>query len=115
MHPLLAGFQTIRYKVQNMLQHEDITKVQELKGKFDKVWTSSEYLQAHLNILGFNKIKRQFKFSWCKEAGYSFESLIATLLILPLIGVSSIYELTTSKDAGLSKCGKDSYYRILTN
>jgi len=23
-----------------MLQHEDITKVQELKGKFDKVWIS---------------------------------------------------------------------------
>lgn len=43
-----------------MLQHEDITKVQKLKGKFDKVWVSSEYLQAHLNILGFNKIKRQF-------------------------------------------------------
>ena len=78
-----------------MLQHEDITKVQELKGKFDKVWISSEYLQAHLNTLGFNKIKRQF--SWCKQAGYSFESLIATLLILPLIGVHSIYELTTSK------------------
>ena len=96
-----------------MLQHEDITKVQELKGKFDKVWVSSEYLQAHLNILGFNKIKRQF--SWCKQAGYSFESLIATLLILPLIGVNSIYELTTSKDAGVSKCGKDSYYRILAN
>ena len=96
-----------------MLQHEDITKVQELKGKFDKVWVSSEYLQAHLNILGFNKIKRQF--SWCKEAGYPFESLIATLLILPLIGVSSIYEFTTTKNLGLSKCGKDSYYRILAN
>jgi hypothetical protein len=96
-----------------MLQHEDIAKIQELKGKFDKVWVSSEYLQAHLNILGFNKIKSQF--SWCKKAGFSFDSLVATLLILPLIGINSIYGLTTSKDAGLNKCGKDSYYRILAN
>jgi hypothetical protein len=29
--------------------------------------------------------------------------------------VSSIYEFTTTKNLGLSKCGKDSYYRILAN
>jgi len=40
-----------------MLQHEDIAKTQEIKEKFNKVWLSSEYLRAHLNILGFNKIK----------------------------------------------------------
>jgi len=96
-----------------MLQHEDIAKIQELKGKFNKVWLSSEYLQAHLNILGFNKIKS--KFSWCKKAGFSFETLIATLLNLSLIGVSSIHELTTNKSQGLDRCGKDSYYRILAN
>ena len=39
-----------------MLQHEDIAKVQEIKGKFNKVWLSSEYLQAHLDILGFNTL-----------------------------------------------------------
>jgi len=96
-----------------MLQHKDIVKVQELKGKFNKVWLSSEYLQAHLDILGFNKIKSQF--SWCKKSGFSFESLISMLLILPLIGIDSIYGLTTSKDRELNKCGKDSYYRILAN
>jgi hypothetical protein len=37
------------------------------------------------------------------------------LLILPLIGINSIYGLTTDKDTELSKCGKDSYYRILAN
>ncbi|SHI55634.1 hypothetical protein SAMN04487911_10371 [Arenibacter nanhaiticus] len=52
-----------------MLQYEDIAKVQELKAKFDKVWIISEYLQVHLNVLGFNKIKGQF--SWCKQAGTS--------------------------------------------
>jgi hypothetical protein len=36
-----------------MLQHEDIAKTQEIKGKFSKVWLSSEYLQAHLDILIF--------------------------------------------------------------
>ena len=71
-----------------MLQHEDIAKTQEIKGKFNKVWLSSEYLQAHLDILGFNKIKSQF--SWCKKAGFSFENLISMLLILPLIGINSI-------------------------
>jgi len=96
-----------------MLQHEDIAKVQEIKGKFNKVWLSSDYLRAHLNILGFNRIKKQF--SWCKKAGFSFEDLIATLLILPLIGINSIYGLTTDKDPELNKCGKDSYYRILAN
>jgi hypothetical protein len=96
-----------------MLQNEDITKVQEIKGKFKSIWLSSDYLQAHLNILGFNKIKS--KFNWCKQSGFSFESLISTLLILPLIGVNTIYELTTNKDKELSVCGKDSYYRILAN
>ena len=96
-----------------MLQHEDIAKVQEIKGKFKKVWLNSEYLRSHLNFLGFNKI--QAKFSWCKKSGYSFENLIATLLVLPLIGVNNVYDLTTNKDKELSRCGKDSYYRILAN
>ncbi len=38
-----------------MLQHEDIAKIEEIKGKFNKIWCSTEYLQAHLNILDFNK------------------------------------------------------------
>jgi hypothetical protein len=96
-----------------MLQHEDIAKIQEIEGKFNKIWLSSEYLQAHLSILGFNKIKS--KFSWCKKAGFSFENLLSTLLILPLIGISSIHELTTNKDKELNACGEDSYYRILAN
>ncbi len=98
-----------------MLQYEDIKNIQEIKGKFNKVWFSSEYLQAHLNILGFNKIKN--KFSWCKKSGYSFDQLIATLLILPLINIRSIYELTSNKvkELGQDQCGKDSYYRVLAN
>lgn len=96
-----------------MLKHEDITKVEEIKGKFNKIWLSSEYLQAHLNILGFNKIKN--KFSWCKKSGISFGNLISTLLILPIVGFNSIHELTNSKDKGLGQSGKDSYYRILAN
>lgn len=96
-----------------MLQGEDITKIQEIKGKFKKVWLSSEYLQAHLNILGFNKIKS--KFNWCKKAGFSFEDLISTLLILPIIGFKTIHQLTVNKDKELVVSGKDSYYRILAN
>jgi hypothetical protein len=52
-----------------LLQHEEIAKTRELKEKFNKVWVSSEYLQSHLNILGFDKIKSRF--SWCKQAGSS--------------------------------------------
>jgi len=96
-----------------MLQHEDIAKIQEIKGKFNKVWLSSEYLQEHLNILGFNKIKR--KFSWCKKAGFSFENLISKLLVFPLIGIKTINGLVTGKNMELDICGKDSYYRILAN
>ena len=96
-----------------MLKHEDISKVQEIKGKFKKIWLSSDYLQAHLNILGFNKIKT--KFSWVKKSGVSFGELISTLLTLPLIGVSSINGLADNKDKDLEHSGKDSYYRILAN
>jgi len=96
-----------------MLNYEDVAKTHEIKGKFNKVWLSSEYLQAHLNILGFNKIKNRF--SWCRKAGFSFESLISTLLILPITGMKSIHEFTTNKDNELRQCGKDSYYRILAN
>ncbi len=96
-----------------MLHNEDIAKIHEIKGIFKKVWLNSDYLQGHLNILGFKKIKS--KFSWCKKAGFSFENLIATLLILPLIGISSIHGLTVNKDTELGQCGKDAYYRILAN
>jgi hypothetical protein len=96
-----------------MLQHEDIAKIKEIKGKFNTIWLSSEYLQAHLNILGFTNMKN--KFSGCKKAGFSFENLITTLLVLPLIGFRSIHELTTNKDKELNTCGKDSFYRILAN
>jgi len=78
-----------------MPQNQDIAKIEEIKGKFNTIWLSSEYLQAHLNILGSNKIKS--KFSWCKKAGFSFEDLIATLLVLPLTGMKTIYGLATNK------------------
>jgi hypothetical protein len=96
-----------------MLRNEDIIKIREIKGKFNNVWLSSEYLQSHLNILGFNKIKGRF--SWCKKAGFSFESLISTLLVLPLIGFKTINGLTTNKAKEFYINGKDSYYRILAN
>ena len=96
-----------------MLQHEDIAKTREIKGKFNKIWLSPSYLQSHLNILGFNKIK--LKFNWCKKSGFSFENLISMLLILPITGMNSIYELASNKDKGLGQSGKDSYYRILAN
>jgi hypothetical protein len=64
-----------------MLRNKDIAKAQEIKTKFNNKWLSSEYLQKHLNILEFNKIKN--KFSWCKTSGFSFEQLISILLILP--------------------------------
>jgi len=96
-----------------MLHHEDITKIQELKVKFKNVWLSSEYLQEHLNILGFDKIKR--KYSLLKKSGHSFDSLISTLLVLPLLGLKSIHALTTTKNNDLEASGKDAYYRILAN
>ena len=43
--------------------------------------------------------------------GFSFEDLIATLFILPLIGINSIYGLTTDKDPELNKCRKEPYYQ----
>ena len=96
-----------------MLQHEDIAKTQEIKVKFNKTWLSSGYLQEHLNILGFNKIKNRLNVY--KVSGLSFEKLISILLILPLTGISSIHELTKSKNEELNQCGKDVYYRILAN
>lgn len=96
-----------------MLKNEDIAKIQELKGKFSKVWISANYLVAHLNILGFDKIKG--KFAQCKNTGFSFGELISTLLILPIIGVDTVHGLVTDKGGEPAKCGKDSYYRILAN
>jgi len=96
-----------------MLQYKDIAKVDEIKGKFTKVWLNTNYLQSHLNILNFKKTKTSF--SWCKKSGYTFYDLISTLLIMPLIGVETIHRLTKSTDADIIKRGKDSYYRILAN
>ena len=96
-----------------MLRNEDIAKIQEIKAKFNNKWLSSEYLQEHLNILGFNRIKNKFR--WCKASGFSFEKLISTLLVLPFAGIGTIHELANSKNEELNHCGKDSYYRILAN
>ncbi|MGB0881248.1 MAG: IS4 family transposase, partial [Polaribacter sp.] len=96
-----------------MLKSEDITKTEELKGKFKKIWLSSDYIQKHLNILGFDSI--QAKFDSCKKAGHSFGSLISTLLMLPLLGIGSVNELQANKDKALKVYGKDSYYRLLAN
>lgn len=41
--------------------------------------------------------------------------MISILLILPITGISTIHELTKSKNEELNQCGKDSYYRILAN
>ena len=96
-----------------MLQNKDIAKLDEIKGKFTKVWFNSDYLQTHLNILNFKKTKKSF--SWCKKSGYTFYDLISTLLIMPLIGVETIHRLTKNTDVDIQKRGKDSYYRILAN
>lgn len=41
------------------------------KRKFDNKWLSSDYLQKHLNILDFNKIKPKFR--WSKTSEFSTE------------------------------------------
>ena len=110
---VLLYLQASKQKVQIMLKSEDIAKIQELKGKFKKVWVSSEYLQAHLDVLGFKKATRTF--ASCKKAGIPFHRLVSTLLVLPLLGINSIHELTTRKSDDSSQYGKDSYYRILAN
>ena len=84
-----------------------------MKGKFSKVWAGPDYLRAHLNILGFDTIKKNY--GRCKKAGVSFGELISTLLILPLIGIGSVHGLVTYKQREPGKCGKDAYYRILAN
>ena len=98
-----------------MLQSEDIAKVQEVKGKFNKFWLDADYLQSYLNILGFQQIKKKFKS--CKQSGYCFGDLISTLLFLPVMGLKTINELTSNKESSFidKKSAKDSYYRILAN
>jgi len=96
-----------------MLHYKDIAKLDDIKGKFNKVWFNSDYLQLHLNILGFKKIKSSF--SWCKKSGYTFYDMISSLLIMPLIGAETIHRLTKSPSVDVQKRGKDSYYRILGN
>ena len=98
-----------------MLQSEDIAKVQEVKGKFNKFWLDADYLQSYLNILGFQQIKKKIK-SY-KQSGHSFGDLISTLLLLPVMGLKTINELTSNKESSFidKKSAKDSYYRILAN
>jgi hypothetical protein len=41
------------------IHHGDTAKAHDIKGELYKVWLSSEYLEEHLNIFGFNKIKNR--------------------------------------------------------
>jgi len=96
-----------------MLHHENISKTKEIKIKFKENWLRSDYLISHLEILGYSKIKKRFES--CKKSGISFESLVSTLLVLPIIGFNTIYSLTKSNEPNSSIAGKDSYYRLLAN
>ena len=95
-----------------MLQHEVISKVEEIKGKFKSNWLDSEYLLANLEILGFSKIQQRYNKS--KKSGIPFNQLLSVLLVLPIIGIKSIYSLSKESSA-INICGKDSYYRLLSN
>ena len=95
-----------------MLQHEVISKVEEIKGKFKSNWLDSEYLLANLEILGFSKIQQRYNKS--KKSGIPFNQLLSVLLVLPIIGIKSIYSLSKESNA-INICGKDSYYRLLSN
>jgi hypothetical protein len=96
-----------------MLQYEDISKTKEIKIKFKENWLRQDYLISHLEILGYSKIKKRFES--CKKSGISFDSLVSTLLVLPIIGLNTIYSLTKSNEPHISIAGKDSYYRLLAN
>ncbi|MCP4269951.1 MAG: transposase [Candidatus Brocadiaceae bacterium] len=96
-----------------MLLHEDISKTRELKIKFKEIWLRQDYLISHLEILGYSKIKKHFES--CKKSGISFDSLISTLLVLPIMGLSTIYSLAKSNAPNIKISGKDSYYRLLAN
>lgn len=96
-----------------MLHHEDITKTKEIKVKFKENWLRPDYLISHLEILGYSKIKKRFES--CKKTGISFDSLVSTMLVLPIIGLNTIYSLTKIKEPNISIAGKDSYYRLLAN
>ena len=96
-----------------MLHYEDISKTEEIKGKFKDSWLGADYLTSHLEILRFSKIKQRF--NSCKKAGISFEDLISTLLILPIIGLKTIHSLTSNIGNTIGSASKDSYYRLLAN
>lgn len=96
-----------------MLHNEDISKIKEIKGLMKDNWLNPDYLQTHLNILGFNKIKNRF--SSYKKSGISFNDLISVLLILPIIGVNTIHSLCKNTDVRFNKARKDSYYRLQAN
>jgi hypothetical protein len=96
-----------------MLLHEDISKTKEIKIKFKENWLRQDYLISHLEILGYSKIKKRFES--CKKSGISFDTLVSTLLVLPIIGLNTIYSLTKSNEPNINIVGKDSYYRLLAN
>lgn len=94
-----------------MLQSEDISKINEIKGLYSERWIQPEFMKEHINRL---KVSSKSKlFTSIKTSGVGFWTLFNVLLLFPFMDVKNVKSYISGRFAIKSITTKDVLYRIL--
>jgi len=93
-----------------MHQFQDIEKLSELKCFFTRDQKAGDTFVEVLSTFFNAKLSRLV--AGFKADGYGAEPLLGVLLLMPLLGVSSVWALVRSGCARLTPAQKDAFYRL---
>ncbi len=94
-----------------MLQHEDISKINEIKTFFKDSWLQPGVLSKQINLIKFKQSLSVFKS--IKSSGIGFYDIFRVLIFMPMLNSKSVHDVVSSSKDDLAK--KDTYYRALSN
>ena len=90
-----------------MLQHEDISKINEIKTFFTDNWLQPGVLSKQIHLIKFKQSLSVFKS--IKSSGIGFYDIFRVLIFMPMLNSKNVHDVVSSSKDNLAK--KDTYYR----